>query len=795
MASEALRSDPAVETLTRIEIGGMDCGDCARTVQVSLGDMPGVTRAAVDFARGIAEVRHDAALTGPPALNGRIRALGYRVAEPTAPAETVWVFDIGGMDCGDCARTVEAGVRRLPGVETAVVSLAAGTMTVRPTLGEPPMDHARVEAAVGEAGFVARLRTAAAPSLAAPRIWRQRRVAECAAAVLLWLVGFAGGRLGFAETITVPAFLAAMAVAGYPAVRAAGFAVKARRADMNLLMTVAAIGAVALGEWEEGATAIVLFAVGLTLQGLTIERTRHAIRSLMALAPAEARVLRGRSERMVPVAEVAIGERVLVRPGERVPVDGTVETGRSGVDQSPVTGESIPIPVEPGSEVFAGGINGDGALEIRSSAHASDTTLARVIHLVEASQASRAPAQAFVDRFAAVYTPLVIAAAVLVGTLGPLVTGDVREWVNRALILLVVACPCALVISTPVALVSAIGASSRHGVLFKGGAAIEALATVRTVAFDKTGTLTSGRPAVVRVAPVGSLSEDDLLRRAAAVDRRATHPLARAIVAAADARGLTAPDARETVGIPGMGAQAEIDGEVVLVGSPRLFAVTHPDVAVLVAATVAAGETAVVVGTASRIDGVIALADTIRPQSRGTIAALARLGVTPVMLSGDNQSTADRVGAEAGIADVRAGLLPAEKVAAVSALKRLAPIAMVGDGVNDAPALAGATVGIAMGIGGTDVALEAADVALMRDDLSQLPVAVALARRTMRTIRQNIAASIAVKAGFLVLTFAGVTNLWLAVLADTGMSVLVTLNALLLLRLGRDARHRHRGAR
>jgi len=763
----------------------MDCGDCARTIQVSLGQMPGVTDATVNFVRGVADVRHDSAVTDARALTHRIRSLGYTVDEPALTAETLWIFDIGGMDCGDCARTVEAGVRRLPGIETAVVSLAAGTMTVRPAVGDSAPNRDRIESAVSEAGFVASLRTAGVPKVEAPRFWRQRRVAECAAAVAMWLVGFVGGQIGVSERVTVPAFLLAIIVAGYPAVRASWFAVKARRADMNLLMTVAAIGAVALGEWEEGATAIVLFAVGLTLQGLTIERTRHAIRALMALAPLEARVLRGGSERMLPVAEVAIGELVLVYPGERVPVDGTVESGRSGVDQSPITGESIPVTVEPGSGVFAGGINGDGALEIRSSANARDTTLARIVHLVEESQASRAPAQAFVDRFAAIYTPLVIAAALLVGTIGPVVTGDVHDWVNRALILLVVACPCALVISTPVALVSAIGASSRRGVLFKGGAAIEALATVRTVAFDKTGTLTAGRPAVVKLAPMGGISEDDLLRRAAAVDQRATHPLARAIVAAAVERGLTLPEARETEGLPGLGARAILDGETVLVGSGRMFALSHPNISELVDVTIEAGQTAVVVGTVSRIDGIIALADSIRPQSREATTSLKRLGIGPVMLSGDNQSTADRVGSAAGIVDVRAGLLPAEKVAAVGALKRVAPVAMVGDGVNDAPALAGATVGIAMGVGGTDVALEASDVVLMRDDLSQLPVAIRLARRTMGTIRQNIAASILVKAGFLVLTFAGVTNLWLAVLADTGMSVLVTLNALLLLRMGR----------
>ncbi len=596
VAAPAVAPSEREAVLTRIKIGGMDCGECAKTVEHSLAAMPGVAEARVNFASGSADVRYDPAETDVDALSDRIRSLGYRV-DPEAAPDRVWVFDIGGMDCADCVRTVEVGVMRLPGVETAVANLATGTLTV--TTADAGAEPDRIATAVGEAGFVARFRDAAAPVVAAPQIWRQRRVAECGLAVVFWLVGIAGSTLGASEAVTIPAFVLAMVLAGYPAVRAAWFAVKAHRADMNVLMTVASFGAVALGEWEEGATAIVLFAVGLTLQGLTVERTRRAIRELMALAPAEARVVRNGVERMVPVADVAIGEVVWVRPGERMPVDGTVVAGRSGVDQSPITGESIPVAVEPDSRVFAGGINGDGALRVESSAAATDTTLARIIHLVEESQASRAPAQAFVDRFAAIYTPLVIAAAVLVGTIGPLVTGDGSEWINRALILLVVACPCALVISTPVALVSAIGASSRRGVLFKGGAAIEALAKVRAVAFDKTGTLTAGRPSVVRIVPFGDLSEDALLARAAAVDREATHPLARAIVAAADSRGVDLPASTETESIPGLGARALLDGESVLVGSVRMFSVDHP-------------------GIERRVDEVVALGKRRSSSARGT---------------------------------------------------------------------------------------------------------------------------------------------------------------------------------
>jgi Cd2+/Zn2+-exporting ATPase len=432
--------------------------------------------------------------------------------------------------------------------------------------------------------------------------------------------------------------------------------------------------------------------------------------------------------------------------------------------------------------VYAGSINGDGVLEIRSTKPASDTALARIVHLVEEAQASKAPAQAFVDRFAAVYTPIVVVAALLLATLVPLLAGDFRDWIFKALVLLVVACPCALVISTPVALVAAIGSASRRGVLFKGGAAIEALARVRAVAFDKTGTLTAGRPAVTDVVVVGQTDAPTLLARAAAVEAYASHPIARAIVRGARERGLAIPEADDARIVPGQGASAHLNGERVLVGSRRLFATIPPEAEHVLAACEHDGKTAVLVGTEHGVDGVIAVADPVRPVSARTVVALKNLDLRTVMLTGDNRHTAGRIAAMVGVADVRAELLPEDKVAAVSDLQRSMPVAMIGDGVNDAPALATATVGIAMGAAGTDVAIEAADVALMGDDLAQVPVAIRLARQTLAVIRQNIAAALVVKVVFLALTFAGVTNLWLAVLADMGTSLLVTLNSLRLLR-------------
>ncbi|MEA2530200.1 MAG: Zn2+/Cd2+-exporting ATPase [Thermomicrobiales bacterium] len=699
----------------------------------------------------------------------------------TIPSAEPWVFDVSGMDCGDCARTIEAGVRRLPGVAAADVNFAAGTLTVTPV--DSQLNRASILTTVAQAGYSAQPRDAQSAT-ASPTWWRRRRVVETTIAAVLWLVGFAVEQAGVPRIASAVPFLLAMAVAGYPVARAAWFALRARRADMNLLMTIAATGAIAIGEWEEGSSVLILFAIGLTLQTLTVERTRRAIQALVRLAPVEANVRRNGEELRVPVAAVAVGETVVVRPGERVPVDGVVVSGRSAVDQATITGESIPVVVGPDGQVFAGSVNGDGVLEIRSTKPAGDTTLARIIHLVEEAQASRAPAQAFVDRFAAVYTPAVVAAALLLATLVPLVVGDFRDWIFRALVLLVVACPCALVISTPVALVAAIGSASRRGVLFKGGAAIEALAAVRTIAFDKTGTLTAGRPALTDVIPANGYSSDALLAQAAAVEVFASHPIALGIVRAARERSLAIPPATEAESLPGLGARAVVGGESVVVGNRRLFGPLPSSVEQQLQSLESSGKTAVVVGSDRGILGILGVADPVRPATAPAIDALRSLGVRTVMLTGDNRVIAARIATLAGVRDVRAELLPHDKAAAIADLQRTGPVAMVGDGVNDAPALATAEVGIAMGVAGSDVAIEAADVALMGDDLAQLPVAVRLARRTLAIIRQNVAASLLVKLAFIALTFVGVTNLWLAVLADMGMSLLVTVNSLRLTSVG-----------
>jgi Cd2+/Zn2+-exporting ATPase len=488
-----------------------------------------------------------------------------------------------------------------------------------------------------------------------------------------------------------------------------------------------------------------------------------------------------------------IGETVVVRPGEKIAVDGVIAAGRSSVDQAAITGESVPVAKEPGEEVFAGTMNGEGVLEVRSSRSPADTTLARIIHSVEEAQASRAPSQAFVDRFARIYTPAVVGTAAAVAILPPLLAGAAwSDWIYRALALLVVACPCALVISTPVTVVSALTGAARRGILIKGGLHLENAGRARVIAFDKTGTLTEGRPEVVEVRPFAGEAASRVLALAAVVESRSDHPLAGAIRSHAAAEGLVLPAATDARALPGRGAEARIDGARVLVGNERLFR-EEGDIAAEAAGAIhdleRSGNTVVLVGVGDagvRVVGAIALADRVRAGAIDVVRSLREAGIVEIaMLTGDNAATAEAVGSRFGgaITQVLAALLPADKVSAVRSLRDAhGPVLMVGDGINDAPALAAADVGIAMGAAGTDVALETADIALMADDLSGLPVMVRLARKAERIIRGNIAFALAVKAIFVVLAVAGIATLWMAVLADMGASLVVIANGMRALR-------------
>lgn len=727
------------------------------------------------------------------------------------------IFQVDGLDCADCALHLEEALRHTPDVIEVNVNFTLARLRVVPQDGADV--QAAVERVAGEMGYALRQGTMVGSEQAdealpswREQLWQRRRDLTTVASGLLIAVAVGLGLLDAPEAVSAALYVAATIVGGFYTARAGWSALRMTRSlDMNALMTIAAVGAVFVGEWAEGAVSMFLFSLGNTLEGYTMNRARHAIRGLMDLSPRQATVIRGDQEGRVPVEELRVGDSVLVRPGERIPADGEVLIGRSAVNQAPITGESVPVDKSPGDQVFAGTVNGQGALVLRVDRLAADTTLWRIIKMVEEAQAQKAPSQRFVDRFARVYTPVVIVAAAGAALLPPLIgwltgagalTDLLGQWVYRALVLLVIACPCALVISTPVSIVSAIARAARTGVLIKGGAYLEALGALKVIAFDKTGTLTLGQPRVVDVRCVEHNSGlawtecaacRQVLADAAAVERLSEHPLARAIVREAEVQGLAdaLPMAEAVRAVMGRGVRGQLNGHGVTVGAHTYIHETDPELGhhgslcEAVDAAQAAGQTAMVVrDDCCGVQGYIAVADTLRPDVRATLGALKNAGIErTVMLTGDNEITAQAVAAASGVDGFQAGLLPEQKVEAMNRLlQEYGQVAMVGDGVNDAPALARATVGIAMGGAGTDTALETADVALMADDLGKLPFAVKLSRQARGIMQQNVALSLGIKALFLALALGGLATLWMAVFADMGASLVVILNGMRLLR-------------
>lgn len=687
------------------------------------------------------------------------------------------VFRVEGMDCNEEVVILERRLKPLPGMEAIAADVMGQRLHVK-------YDAAKVTTstmvdAVGETGMRMWLEHDE-PLVSDSTVRTRRRLMALSGTTLA-----AGAGLAFAgqEVAAFVALLAAtLAGAVYP-VRRAVAAIRTRTIDINVLMVIAVAGALALGELMEAASVVFLFSLAQWLEVRTLDRARQAIRALIDLAPRQARVIRDGIEQVLAAEDLRLGDIVIVRPGDKVPVDGVVVRGHSDVNEAPITGESLPIDKVVGGEVLAGTINGRGALELEVTRLGRDTRLARIIHLVEDAQTRRAPVQAFVDRFARVYTPAVIALALVVAAAPPLLAGgDAATWIYRALVLLVISCPCALVISTPVSIVAALSAAARNGVLVKGGSYLERLADIRTVAFDKTGTLTSGQLAVTRVRPAEGVTSAEVLGYAAALEARSEHPVARAIVARARSEGVTIPPLARFGSVPGLGVEGEVGGRTVVVGNERLLAArgidgVAPDYD-------GAGHSQVFVSVDGRVVGAIAVADRQRNAAREAIELLRANNVERiVMLTGDRPETARIVAESLGVDEHYAALLPEQKHALVASVPpERRPVMMVGDGVNDAPALAAADVGVAMGAAGSDAALETADVALMSDELLKLPYALRLARATVRNVKTNVFVSLVLKAAFLVMAVTGSATLWMAVLADTGASVVVVANALRLLR-------------
>ncbi len=706
-------------------------------------------------------------------------------------------FRIAGMDCADEVVILKRALGPLVGGEDRLgFDVLAGRMTV-----PIDVDAGAVVAAVALTGMTAEPWSTDPGGRAATE--RSRRLLATglsgAALALAWGIQSLGPRGAVAGTpeaaptpVAIALYLLAIVAGGWFVFPKAWTSVRALRPDMNLLMTIAVLGAIGIGEWLEGGTVAFLFALSLALEAWSVGRARRAVEALLRLAPQTVRVRSADgSEREMPAIEATVGTRFLVRPGERLALDGKIVNGSSDVDQASITGESMPVEKAVGDDVFAGTINGSGALEIESTKPPGDTTLARILRRVEDARSRRAPSEQWVERFARVYTPAVFVLAVAVGLALPaLFDLPAREALYRALSLLVIACPCALVVSTPVAIVASLAAAARNGVLLKGGLAVEEPARLTTVAMDKTGTLTEGRPSVVEVVPLADHDERGLLERIAALEASSEHPLARAIRGYAEARGVTALPMTDFRSLPGRGAQGLIDGRLFWLGSHRLLEERGQETAELhqrIEAMSAAGQTIVVVGNQEHVCGIVALTDAVRPEAAALVAQLKAVGLRHVvMLTGDHGPTARAVGAAVGIEEIRSDLLPEGKVEAIGELVALyGRVAMVGDGVNDAPALARSTLGIAMGVGGSDAAIETADVALMSDDLSKLPWLIRHSKRTLGIIRQNVVFALGVKVIFIGLALAGSTSLWLAILADTGATLLVVANALRLLRRSR----------
>lgn len=712
------------------------------------------------------------------------------------PASVRRVFKVQGMDCAEEVATLRRALDGIVPESALTFDVLNGRMSVLIDVpGQRIVDAVAVTGMRAEPWVESK-----APE--AGHAWGRREylvvvsalgtVAGFGIHVALGGVASAIGSEGAGLAASVPwaarvPYMVAIVAGLWVVVPKAIYSARSMRPDMNLLMTVAVAGAIALGEWFEAATVATLFAFSLALEAWSVGRARRAVATLMKLAPDRVRIVRDGVEVQVDPAEVPLGTIFLVQPGERIGLDGRVERGTSEVDQAPITGESVPVDKAPGAEVFAGTINGTGAIEVVSTRAAGETTLARIVKQVGDSQARRSQSEQWVDRFARVYTPVVLGLAIAVAVIPASLGGDSSEWFYRALVLLVIGCPCALVIATPVAIVASLAASARHGILLKGGRVAELPAKIKIVALDKTGTLTQGRPRVVEVVPLAEHDEAALLSRASALESRSQHPIARAILDRASEAGIVPVAASDVVAVHGKGVTGMIDGRPFWLGSHRWLeerGEETPDVHARLEAMAAGGQTIVVVGNGTHVCGLIAIADVIRPESIAAVESLKRAGVARVvMLTGDNKATADAVAMAVGVDEVRAELLPEDKVRVIEELERdYGPTAMIGDGVNDAPALARATLGVAMGAAGTDAAIETADIALMGDDLGKLAWTIEHSRATLRVIRINTAFALGVKAVFVVLTFSGYASLWGAIAADMGASLVVVANSLRLLR-------------
>ncbi|HJT66397.1 MAG TPA: cation-translocating P-type ATPase [Pyrinomonadaceae bacterium] len=714
------------------------------------------------------------------------------VLNPDAAAERETILAVAGMDCAEEVAAIQRALKPLPGVREIRTNLLAGKATI---MHDASMTPELLIEAIGREGLKATVATANAAE-ASETAQRPRLISVLISGICTGLGLLIRWRLQDDST-TILIFAVAIVSGGWFILPKAVRALRRFALDMNVLMTVAVAGAAAIGEWQEGAAVAFLFSLSELLESFSVARARKALSSLMKLSPPVALLKDGESFLEVPVEQVKPNNVIVIKSGARIPLDGEVIGGESAVNQGPITGESVPVEKEKGDIVFAGTINGEGSLDVRVTKLSTDTTLAKIIHLVEEAQSQKAPSQRFVDVFAKYYTPSVMVLSLLVLLVPPLLFhGAWFTWIYRALVLLVIACPCALVISTPVSIVSGLTAMARRGVLIKGGVFLEAIGKLRALALDKTGTITEGKPRVTKVHALNATPESEIVRIAAAIDAHSEHPLAQAVVDYARKQKIDFARGENYKAHSGRGATGRIDNHDYFLGNHRFtheLAVCSEEIERLLAEIEGEAQSVVVVGhmphagCKGEVLGILAVGDAVRANAKDAIIALHKAGVRKVvMLSGDNQRTVDAIAKQAGIDEAYGDLLPDQKVDRIKELmKRERYVGMVGDGVNDAPAMAIATVGIAMGAAGTDTAIETADLALMKDDLGKIAETILLGRRTVRVIQANIVFALLVKAVFLVLAVLGYTSLWLAIAADTGATLVVIANALRLLRVSK----------
>ncbi|QAS54470.1 heavy metal translocating P-type ATPase [Halobacillus litoralis] len=773
--SEDSSSVTGVEKEYRVT--GMDCPSCAQTIEKNLMQSRNIREVNINYSTAKMKVKADQDSTFSD-IPAKVKKLGFEAA-PVEQEKDVETYSIEGMDCGSCAKTIEKHLMNHPKVKEVSVNFSTGKMQIDHTT-----DSETIMKEVQKSGFQASLFSKTESAEKAPS---KKDITTWISGIFL-TGGFVASFTALPEYLVILFYATAIVVGGWKPAKSAFYSIKSRSLDMNVLMASAALGAALIGEWFEGAMVVWLFALGNTLQNRSIERTRDSIRSLIDLTPSEALVKRNAEWVTLQVKEIAIGDTILVKPGEKFPLDGEITKGSTSVNQAPITGESLPVDKNIGDTVYAGTVNENGSIEVHVTKLVEDTTIANIIHLVEEAQEKKAPTQAFVDRFANVYTPIVFLLALLVMVGPPLLGfGTWGEWVYKGLALLVVACPCALVISTPVAIVSAIGNAARNGVLIKGGTFLEKAGTIKAIAFDKTGTLTEGKPKVTKVFPING-SPEEMLSVAHTIEARSSHPIAQAITDYAKERSIEERHGEDFEALAGKGAKATIEGLSYFAGNLRLYEEMNVSLEEKTRSAIhqlqQEGHTVVIIGTAKEITGFMAISDTIRPITKDALLRLKASGIEEiVMLTGDNRGTAAKMASLAGVDRSFSELLPEDKVTAVKKLQSEGKeVAMVGDGINDAPALATADLGIAMGGAGTDTAMETADIVLMADNLEKLPYTIRLSRRALKIIKQNVWFALITKFAALILIFPGILTLWMAVLSDTGAALIVILNSMRLLK-------------